>query len=485
MLILIHARGIKEEGMAKEFVNKPLQSAWKKSRLGRLFGSKVRIPKAPDTCILGLHISKTGGTSILYNFRTHLDRGAFLNYGETSNVARFLSGNQLLENMQPSELLKYQFVFGHGVHEGLLETLPHADVALFCVFRDPYIRLLSQLKHQTRMNARKGVTLSPETFLQRRQNNPASHQLVKHFPTLAGQGDLRTQAHNVLKHFRFVFSTDNLTEQSSGLFRLVGAPPIKTKRRVYTESVELPGLSREDVYLDNQVDYEINEAINAMTQDPLHAESWNPFGYDPDALSKAREKMHEAGLVTDRREKFLTMFASNLHRKNSVLAAQEYACRSEMTGDIASMLETLSPKPKALSLEQSNLAKILHRVGESKGAIMALKKAIDLDNNNASAFYQLSVIYFSLQKNTFFGLRNIKDDTNLAKSLTLAEEASKRAPNWGDVEAHLGEILLVRKDREAAITHFKRAMELAPDNDGLNKKYKKITRSSGEPAPNL
>lgn len=479
MLVYIRARESEEESMTKKFANRPLQSAWKNSRLGRFFGNKARIQKAVGTCILGLHISKTGGTSILYNFRNHLDRDAFLNYGPTSNVARFLSGKPMFEEMPPSEHLKYQFMFGHGVHEGLLETLPHTDVTLFCVFRDPYMRLLSQFKHQTRMNARKGATLSSEVFLQQRQNNPSSHQLVAHFPTLAGQGDLRTRAHNVLKHFRFVFSTDNLTEQSSGLFRLAGAPPIKTKRRVYTESVELPGLSREDVYAANQVDYEINEAINAMTQDPLQAESWNPFGYDPEALSKVREKMRETGSAMDQSEKFLTMFANDLHRKNSVLAAQEYARQSKMTGDIASMLETLSPQPKAMSFEQSNLAVILHMGGKSKDAMTALEKAIELNNNNANAFYQLSAIYFSLRKNTFFGLRNIKDDANLAKSLTLAEEASKRAPNRGDVEAHLGEILLARKDREAAITHFKRAMELAPDNDGLNMKYKKITRPSG------
>lgn len=416
-----------------------------------------------DTCILGLHIAKTGGTSILYNFRTNLAPEASFNYGHVSNVNRFLTGQPLLEDIAPNDLLNLKFIFGHGVHEGLLRTLPHPDLALFCVFRDPYLHMLSHFKHQTRMGANDGTSITPGKFLEQRSDNPASRFVVAHFPTLAGEGDLRTQVLNVLKHFRFVLSTDNLTEQSVGLFRLAGVPPITSKRRVYPEVIELPGLSREDVYAANAVDYEINQAINAIQDDPEQAVSWNPFGYDPEAFTAARENMRRTISDKEQRQHYHEMIADQLRRGKSVLAAQEYSRQQKMTGDIAEMVESLPHgvyTPENNSSEQVNFARILHNGGKSQKAVAALEKAIALNTNNVTAYFMMSKIYFELHGRRLALSKNSK----LSKSLTMAVDAAKRAPNRGDIQAHLGEIYLEHNDLNTAIAHYMKAVELAPDN---------------------
>lgn len=431
-----------------------------------------------DTCILGLHIAKIGGTSILYNLSTHVDQDAYFNYGPHSNVARFFKGQPTLGEMEDKKLKKLKFVFGHGVNERLLRALPHKNLALFCVYWDPYEHMLSQYKHRIRMSALKGNSITVETFLERRQNNPASHFLVTHFPTLAGEGDLRTRSHNVLKHFRFVLSTDNLTQQSVGLFRLAGVPPITAKRRVYPESVEIPGLSRDDVYAANAVDYEINQAINAIEQDPEQADTWNPIGYDPEALIAARDQIRQKISADDQRKHSFKMVARQVRQLQSVLAAQEYARQSRVTPDLASTLEALPPPLSnaagAQSAEQTNLARILHKGGKSQDAIVALEKAIELNNNNANAYFLLSRIYLDLHNKRIL----FKEHETLAKSLTMAEEALKRSPARGDIAALLGDICLARKDRNGAIVHYKKAIELAPDNEIFSRKYAKINTAT-------
>jgi len=212
-----------------------------------------------------------------------------------------------------------------------------------------------------------------------------------------------------------------------------------------------------------------------MQDDPSQMESWNPYGYEPDTFAAAREQLRSAQLDDESNPSPEYRLAKQLQRQKSVLAAKEFVRQKGMTGELASLLEVLPPKssaPLIQSSERSNLGRVLSKGGKPLDAVEALLKAIELNDGNINAHYHLSLVYFDLH-NTPGG---DADEDYLAKSLARAEGALKRAPNRGDVEAHIGEIYLALGDRKTALKHFKRAVKHSPDNDGLRLQYKALIR---------
>lgn len=255
-----------------------------------------------DGLLVGYHFAKTGGTTILSNFRDCLGSQACYSFGYHAYQKRFLSSEPII-NVDPERSAGVRVAFGHGVSDDTFGFFPGRDIHLFCAIRDPFTHAVSQYKHHVRTNTVGPRNMTFEDFYRKRKHNPFATIIVQQFPSLAGSDEapLGSRVRDVLRNFRFVVSTDKLDEQTAHLYRFVGARVEAPRRRVYPEEIELGSITREMVIEQNQLDYELNATVCSYAP-PAAAdadeEQFGPFGYNA-AEAKARIDQARARKNTD------------------------------------------------------------------------------------------------------------------------------------------------------------------------------------------
>ncbi len=138
----------------------------------------------------------------------------------------------------------------------------------------------------------------------------------------------------------------------------------------------------------------------------------------------------------------------------------------------------------AVARAYNNLAFERSRMGDPAKAILAYRKAIEIQPGFAGAYNNLG--YLFLEEGDY-----VESESNLKKALEIEPTFAKAAsnlgllyirmnkldaadaalsdalrlePRSGETYARIGELLLARGDRERAIQFFRRALELHPDN---------------------
>lgn len=342
-----------------------------------------------QTIFLGPHAAKTGGTSIWGHASHHLGAQQVVNYGPAGMRLRLMSNLPMFEEMTPAQRGSLRLIFGHGVGEQCLAALPHPDVALFCVSRDPYRRALSQFKHRVRTGTlQAGAGSSFAEFLTSLPSNPFATQLVTRFPSLAGRGDLLEQAHRVLQTFRFVLATEDLDAQAAVLYRVLGVPTTMERLRVYPETVDVGTISAEEVRAAHPVDTALNRAIAGhRVQDGDVAV--NPFGYSASAARDAIEALQATHDEARLRATAGAHVVTALIGSNSLLAAKAHVSHSGRTGAIAeAVLAAPDVKIRAAapaSMAMFRRAQVFLDLGRQAEAEADLREALRLQPSNAEA----------------------------------------------------------------------------------------------------
>lgn len=129
--------------------------------------------------VFGLHVSRTGGTTIAQVAREALGASqCFIvsSFRQTSDDHEVLPQERLANANVP------MFVFGHYVHESMWVLMKKASpVISFTVYRDPISRLESEVAHMLNL----GVSEEAVIAQCRKFPNPWCREILRAFPTIS------------------------------------------------------------------------------------------------------------------------------------------------------------------------------------------------------------------------------------------------------------------------------------------------------------
>jgi len=350
--------------------------------------------------VIGLHIAKTGGTTILNNVHDHLDPDELYSHGRYSNIRRFFAGERLLFEEGSPASDRIRFVFGHGVDQNTLSYFPDRPFCLFCVVRDPFSHAVSQYKHMVRIRGLDPKQSDFAKFYTNRQTDIISRQLTRLYSDFVDPmaESLVDKAVSVLRHFRFVLSTNRLDEQSRHLYRYIGVPTDPERKRVYPEQVDLNGITEDQILADNPADCELNRIVvahDAGRESAGSADVFSPFGYDADTTrDKVRSVIDSQGGTHI--EEDIEKFIRQLSIEAKLEAAKSFIRAENRDGLLSErILNTPTDEKNARLAAESyrNDAEYNLRAGNNVRAIELYKKAVLLDDANAQAWLGLGRAY--------------------------------------------------------------------------------------------
>lgn len=214
--------------------------------------------------IVGYHVAKTGGTTVMHHIFNHLGEDVYFGYGNHPAQKLFFEGQPLWEELSAEERSQYRFVFGHHVNHRVLACLPDDNAALFTVLRDPYTHFVSQYKYHLSVIRGEGRTVSAREYFETWRANSVSHELFKFFRYLLPDPKVEFSEENlatILRQFRFLCATEKLTEHSVPITKLMGIPPVEGRYRVSRNSADLEGLTPEDVYEKSPIDKRLHQMV--------------------------------------------------------------------------------------------------------------------------------------------------------------------------------------------------------------------------------
>lgn len=443
---------------------------------------KVRAEKA--TVAIGYHFPKTGGTTLFSHFKEHFGSEKAWNYGPHSNSVRFYEGSPLLEELSISELRKLQFIFGHGVNEDLLPLLPHKNICLFYIYRNPIDHMLSQFEHQLRSKMLFGNGTKFHNFLERREANPVSKELLRRFihmlPCESSQNPLDIDAisenelfektMHVLKNFRFVLSTDVLDQQSRYFNRYMHVPETMSRKRIYKKKSQLKDRFLEEHQSLNRVDFEINKIVVNFTNPEQSMDSslcdFNPFGFDPDLLDISLNKLR-----CEREKKGINPISLAYKRLFQFLDSQDQleACRLQLVSEGGNsnrrnykiidhelnLLEHESQPRLRTNFQISQMhyhkARVYASNGQMNAAIDEFNCSLDRNPENASAMLGLARLYVGGEDNS--------------KAIALLQNARVISPQQAGIDFWLGRALIHAGSEEEGIQSLQSAVDKAPENN--------------------
>lgn len=162
--------------------------------------------------LIGLHMPRCGGTSLLAMFEAALPRE--LVHQSTSLHRNWAEARPAFPEIpRPGRL---RLVFGHWVHEEMLHLLP--DALLFTALRAPEARLASHYRFTARLCARQGRPVpAPASWLDWQGPNPMCRFVIRRFPTLAGTGTDFERARRALGCFDAVLFPETLATAGAAL----------------------------------------------------------------------------------------------------------------------------------------------------------------------------------------------------------------------------------------------------------------------------
>ncbi|WP_262689756.1 hypothetical protein [Kordiimonas aestuarii] len=214
--------------------------------------------------IVGYHVAKTGGTTVMHHIQNHLGPEAYFGYGQHPASERFFSGRPLWEELTQEERAPVKFVFGHHVNDYILAGLSGDKPALFTVLRDPFTHFVSQYKYHLSVIRGEGRHVGAREYFKEWQENRVSGELCKFFTHLYPEADAPVSEEkiiHILKQFRFLCATEKLTEHSAPISVELGIPPVEGRHRVSTNKADLEGLTPEEVYERCPLDYKMHKAV--------------------------------------------------------------------------------------------------------------------------------------------------------------------------------------------------------------------------------
>ena len=102
-----------------------------------------------DHVLSVLHISKTGGTTLLGHFKKHWGQEQILQWGPWARTQTFFCNASQIEERSPQELKNIRLILGHGVNQDVF-TAVGFPIKLMVILRHPVARCRSQYNHHAR-----------------------------------------------------------------------------------------------------------------------------------------------------------------------------------------------------------------------------------------------------------------------------------------------------------------------------------------------
>ncbi len=386
--------------------------------------------------LAGLHIDKTGGTSVQAHAAAMLGDGVGYSVsGALANATRVMRGDPLFAEYPPERVARIRLLFGHVLKLEDAFVFPEERLRLFTIVRDPFERFVSRYKHYLRRDRSTHHKNSARAFFEATRTDSAAAALFSSFGRFT-ESEVRDEAAlaEVLANLDYVLWTGSLDHQGSELFALLGVPPMSERHRVYPETPDLDGLTRDDVAAANPLDSWIAEVMQREGAGGLG----NPFGRERVGRERARQQIAESG--SDSVEAAYVRTFDFMHR-NALLPAAKMAferralvASSERLGRfLADRSIDLSPPWSAD--EEAAVGEVLVQVGAFEEAATLLAETVERHPDHFLAQLTLARAYKKFDK---------------AKSRNATERAV--ALNGTNEEARhlLYKLTRSKKEREAA-----------------------------------
>ena len=170
--------------------------------------------------LLGLHLTKCAGTSLITTLRRVLPDDE--TYFFSSYHENWASSRPTFADIV--EIDRLRIVFGHYCHETLLSVFAHRSLFLFTGLREPVACAVSRYRQANAVQALAGrAPISAEAWLADHAN-PACAEVLRCMPTLGDRpGALWQRARHVLGLFDFVYDTDHFDVHAMVLLDVLGA----------------------------------------------------------------------------------------------------------------------------------------------------------------------------------------------------------------------------------------------------------------------
>ena len=255
-----------------------------------------------DRFICGANLAKTAGSSLAGHAKSHLDEKQFFRFGRFSRVSRFLEGQPQLEDLPDDLRDEMVFVFGHGVQFSSTLLVPDRLPDLMIAIRHPVSLFRSRFFNHVKRAQKVGKTLSFEEW----EGMPDTPNRFCSF-VVETFGDLGNESRDVsfdnvtkiLKHFRYVFVTEQITDQVRAMWATLGLPEAMPRLRVTPEKLrrETPDLDESSILKRHSIDLEIFELLNTDEwRKDAPSGVVNTVGFEEERLRAAMKSAREAAV---------------------------------------------------------------------------------------------------------------------------------------------------------------------------------------------
>ncbi|MDW7773258.1 MAG: hypothetical protein SCH71_10250 [Desulfobulbaceae bacterium] len=237
----------------------------------------------------GLHIHKTAGMTLLEQVKSQLRQDQY--YINSMYAVNFRQNAKELEERLPDGLDHIRFVFGHGIHEYMLNFFKDRNVRLFTFLREPISRIISWYCYDRKLLKRfNHKILSFNEFYDRCfPMLSLCSMITRAFPTFidSRQDPLYMQAISVLRKFYFVATLEDFSTKTPLLFDEIGIPFSASAKRNITDY-------KREMDFDDQIDFDFLQKNNLddiklyeAVQNKGHTGELNYFGFDASGFERS------------------------------------------------------------------------------------------------------------------------------------------------------------------------------------------------------
>lgn len=170
--------------------------------------------------LLGLHITKCAGTSLITTVRCSVSEEAY--YFCSSYYHNWLANRVLLADVV--DLNYIQFLFGHFCNENLLSVFRDRRIVFFSGIRHPISRVVSHFRHVNFVADTYGQPrVMPLAFLEQHSNSWC-REILQCFPSVDQGSDqpLWMKARAAISLFDYLYTDETFKEDARHLLRHLG-----------------------------------------------------------------------------------------------------------------------------------------------------------------------------------------------------------------------------------------------------------------------
>ncbi len=369
--------------------------------------------------LAGLHIPKTGGTTLRHHVETRLGKSECYASSHLHASRRVLRGDPLLPLYKRKRLHAVRFYLGHAPRLEEIFLLDCTALRVFTMLRDPVDHLVSRYKHTLRHSNDASEIPSFATFVAEAPADQMARKIRSTFGRLVDPVPPLSEAglHTILAKLDYVLWTDSLDHQVAELCSLVGAEGVPERRRIYRDDVDLDGMTRADIEALSPIDTALASAMRErgasrignpfasertdwaaarkqlapQMQDPIREVYFAVFDY-----MRANHMLHAYSLSAEARDDPASLiFARYVAERNIDLSARQPTIRDQVGlavflidtkrgTEATALLRGLAEEAPDDFLVQFNLARALGR-RELSTALAACKRALALNPMNQNA----------------------------------------------------------------------------------------------------